>query len=599
MIWTLLFMVGSSNLGFAQIFADVEDSHWARVYIEELYREGIFMGKNPETFSPQHNVTNQEIAVLLTRIIKPQEGELKQFRAINDNRMNALQIDEYAKDAVSYVWTKNIMAEGVFYENGKMLEVRKDDLCVYLIRLLQLEQEARTYVAEKDFQPFQDEALITNTKKGFVYLAREKGIVNGDEAGKFNPQNKVTRAEVAKMLYITKNLLEKKDDKQLENYLVPDETIKINGVVYSITPNMDGFSIVVQDQQGVTHNFGAKEAVPFYRDAESSSISTIVAGEIIAVEYNDKNQVVRIDGQKIQQVLLTGRIGDLLPGGNAVIFETKVNEQWLPTTYPIDTNTKIYLDGQISSFSELSKGQLATMTISNNRVTLIQAKKLENVITGILEEYQMGENKLQVRTKGLLKSFEISSKSTVLRNNHETSLSALKMGDRVVVTVDGESVLSVVSTGENAVISGKIDSIYISKKPKLFFVDVEETLNVYRLHENCTYRDNLTNKTIYDIRLGQMVEAEVKDSEIVAVRWNGTSNNVQEIGILKGIDILNAQITLEKDGIAIPVFTGLSQIFDATGTPTNMFGLHIGKRIAVTGQYKNNRLEAITIVEMP
>jgi len=598
-VLAILLVLGLSlQAGFAQIFVDVPDDHWAKTYIENLYREDILKGKTPETFAPQKSISNQELAVILTRIEKPTQDTITKAKKLYDYVIDTLDIEEYAKESVAFVWFKGIMAEGVFYQNGKDTAVRKDDMCVYLIRQLGLETQAKAYNSQNSSFRFNDEATISQYKRGYVYLAREKGIVNGDEAGNFNPNNEITRAEAAKMLYITKQLRGNTSQITPPTPTVP-QTTKVTGIVKSFVKQASNYIITLQKADGSLENITVTDTTPFYRDALTTSVSTITIGETLNIEKTAISTVKRIDGTKVVQTIIEGRLNAVQTSTNTIVFEKNINNQWIQTQYRLDGSTAIYVNGVAATINQLQKGQTAKLTIANNQLKMIQTTRKENVLTGILATCDIANGNIEVKVGNELKKFNINSSISVIRNSMASNLSQLKTGDRVVLTLDDEDILSIVTNGENGVKTGKIDSIYIAKEPKVYFLDGSQMLNVYQLNSGCVYKDNLTNKSIYDLRLGQQVELEIKDSEIASIKWNGTSSNVQEIGILKGVDILNAQIIIEKEGTVIPVFTGLSKIYDPFGQDISVYGLLIGQRIAVTGQYKNNRFEAITIVVMP
>lgn len=367
----LFFLINGS---FAQLFLDIPKAHWAKDYIEALYEEGVFMGRTLAHFAPDENVTNQELAVILTRILKPQKEELSAWAKADEIDMERFKIAAYAKESVAYMWHKQIMVEGVFYENGQSAAVKREDFCVYMIRLLGLEEEAKEAEENQSVEPFQDHDGIGRSKRGYVYLAREKGIIQGDESGYFNPQREVTRAEAAKMIYFTRNLLEAieegdEDEKSSEDRLLSkgDGT---EGRIKFVRPSYHGFLMVLATTEGQNVSLNIKRETPFYRGAQLDTLLTLSVGETVKIETDEAGDPVAIWGESVEPVFLKGKIWDLLSDEKGIVF--KRDEENKTSVYFMDENTLIYVAGVAKDAEFLLPGQRIQLIAEHQYIKIIQ-----------------------------------------------------------------------------------------------------------------------------------------------------------------------------------------------------------------------------------
>lgn len=175
----------------AYIYTDTAE-HWAKDYIGELSKRGIFNGYEDGSFKPDLGITREEMAVALTRAL---DIEDKARRAPYYSYTDSSYVSTWALDAV------NMMSKlGVFtgYDDGSYKPqqiISREQMVAVIMRMF---DDSVPKVA----LDFTDEHVIGDWAVGYVESATTLGIVAGYPDGTFRATNYITRAEAAKILYI-------------------------------------------------------------------------------------------------------------------------------------------------------------------------------------------------------------------------------------------------------------------------------------------------------------------------------------------------------------------------------------------------------------
>lgn len=171
-------------------FEDSKD-HWAREYIESLYKEGIISGMDESTFAPEAIVTRAQ----LTKLIAQAAGlEVKdsQTRVFND-----VASGEWYTAFINAAYSAGVING---YEDGSF----KPDVPVTrqeMSKILCIAADIMNLPHNEISVSFADHALIDDWAKDYVASASSMGLFSGDERNFFNPHNNATRAEAAAVIY--------------------------------------------------------------------------------------------------------------------------------------------------------------------------------------------------------------------------------------------------------------------------------------------------------------------------------------------------------------------------------------------------------------
>ena len=179
----------------AAAFSDVPDDHWAANYISSMKNANIINGYGDGTFLPNKEVKTGEFIKMLAMTIwpdfhyaSPQEGvhwSTVFARSLNDI---ILDVDDYDNERLERVITR----------------VEAAELICRFAQIAHLQDERYTKLDKTGsyITIFKDEAEIVGERERlYVDNCVRLGLISGFDDGTFKPQNGLTRAQAAKIIY--------------------------------------------------------------------------------------------------------------------------------------------------------------------------------------------------------------------------------------------------------------------------------------------------------------------------------------------------------------------------------------------------------------
>ena len=168
-------------------FTDVPANAWFAEYVEKAVDAGIVLGQGNGTFNPYGNITREDFAMMTVRMlgVEVDEDATVPFK-------DEASVSAYAKGAVAYCAANKILNG---YEDGNFnpkATITREEAAKILAAALKLDVTGTT--------TFADNARIQSWAVPYVAACQKAGIFGGDEANRFNPQQKITRAETAKVM---------------------------------------------------------------------------------------------------------------------------------------------------------------------------------------------------------------------------------------------------------------------------------------------------------------------------------------------------------------------------------------------------------------
>ncbi|MCC3372494.1 S-layer homology domain-containing protein [Cohnella sp. REN36] len=180
----------------AIVFYDVGVSYWAYPQIISMSEVGLIKGYSDNSFKPKKAVTREEFAALITRAFYldlPDDGAKQTFADVAKSRWSFGDI-EAAKDFLT----------GYYPPSGKAFfdptaSATREDVAVALVKTLGYQPD--DLQDEGILDRFYDGDKVSPNMQTYVALAVENKLVTGYEDGTFRPNQGVTRAEAAALLY--------------------------------------------------------------------------------------------------------------------------------------------------------------------------------------------------------------------------------------------------------------------------------------------------------------------------------------------------------------------------------------------------------------
>jgi len=155
--------------------------HWSEDYIEQVTDAGVMTGYPDGTFQPDNAITRAEFAAVFVRFL----GDAAGVATFDDT------IEHWARGYIAAIADRGaVMGVGNNMFAPDSL-ITREQIATILYRTFEFD----------DFNPestlFAGDIEISYWAANAVYAVRAAGIMTGDSAGGFNPQETATRAEVA------------------------------------------------------------------------------------------------------------------------------------------------------------------------------------------------------------------------------------------------------------------------------------------------------------------------------------------------------------------------------------------------------------------
>jgi hypothetical protein len=228
-------------------FSDVDTSHWAYSAISWMVDQKVLAGYPDGTFKPGNIINRGEFAkiMVLTLELPLREPENSTFKDIAKSDW------EYKYVETAKYYLTGFRTSGGDYFRPKNEAVR-EDMAVALVKALKFSNETPD---ESILDIFNDSDTISPALRKYVAIAVNHNIMKGNPVENstlkaFRPQNPLTRAEAAVLLYNLANdqKITYEDVNEVEESEIPDlpkQDNAYNHTIPQVTGKVDGNRIVL------------------------------------------------------------------------------------------------------------------------------------------------------------------------------------------------------------------------------------------------------------------------------------------------------------------------------------------------------------------
>ncbi|MBE5039155.1 S-layer homology domain-containing protein [Ructibacterium gallinarum] len=180
------------DLGQNTGFSDISGYDWAKDAIAYLAANNIMVGDSSGLFRPGDSVTREELVKVIVMAIG--KGKLETA----DLDFEDVQ-DEWYKTYIETAYKNGIIKGLTETRFGVGEAVTREDACVMLVRAA--EAYYKTFHKEQTLVDIQDFDTVSDYARVSVDTLARAQIISGFEDGTFRPQQNITRAEIAKVIY--------------------------------------------------------------------------------------------------------------------------------------------------------------------------------------------------------------------------------------------------------------------------------------------------------------------------------------------------------------------------------------------------------------
>jgi|GEM_PF-3901425 len=423
----------------AQVYPDVKVGHWAEKDIAKMKAKGIVAGFT-DGYHPTEAVTREQAIVMIIRTMgKAGEAYGKKLPA---NLKNPERVSSWAKESVA------LAAELGFLSQEDLSNFRpKDPTKRYEMAIFAAKALGYTNPSSNVNLGFADEKDIPANAKGFIAAAREAGVMKGLNDNTFRPNEPLNRAQMASILNILDQKLNKFSNKS------------IYGKVFSVSTADNSVLVEVGD--------GLIQTIPLAKDAfiykgKSTTLSAITKGDNIEVITNDRGEALYIEQvtsiEVPTNVTVKGKI-TLISRTPSVSLRI-VKDDGSSGNYTLADNATILVDGISAQASALTLGQRVVLTITGNQATKVEVitEEIEEEPTIIdedepeedeeevgLQSYFVGEitnldssnRTIRLKTVEKIPAYVILDfRTIIIKRDLPITFSELEPGDQIIVVGD-------------------------------------------------------------------------------------------------------------------------------------------------------------------
>ncbi len=171
-------------------YNDLEKTHWAYSSIQKLSAKGFINGMPDGTFRPEETVTREQFVTMIVKAFDIQSTD------VNLN-FSDVERGRWSFDAIRAAYNNGIIkgiTDSLFNPDGA---VTRQDAAVIIARACKL----KTTSLKEGTSNFTDWMDVSEYAKDAVGALSSEGLLAGFPDGSFKPQDTLTRAQAAKLIY--------------------------------------------------------------------------------------------------------------------------------------------------------------------------------------------------------------------------------------------------------------------------------------------------------------------------------------------------------------------------------------------------------------
>jgi hypothetical protein len=177
-------------------FSDLPQSHWAYKYIAEMVNKKVLDGYPDKKFRPENSVSRAEFATIIVKAAGLQAQKVN-YSSFSDVKVTDWY-SPYIETAKDYL--TGFRTAGGSYIFNPTAPATREDITVAIVKLkgYDVNRLSNQSIIQNMFSDYDG---ISESAKNYVAIAVQNGLVSGYEDGTFKPQNSITRAEAATLLW--------------------------------------------------------------------------------------------------------------------------------------------------------------------------------------------------------------------------------------------------------------------------------------------------------------------------------------------------------------------------------------------------------------
>ncbi|MFV0519833.1 MAG: S-layer homology domain-containing protein [Lachnospirales bacterium] len=535
---------------FANSYSDVPTNHWAYKQIDYVTDAGYMSGNTEGAFELNQKIDPFEMAKIIARVagfktgVNATTADLSNQETIYEKHKTFIsQYSSFslwntsANREIAYLLEKGILADTDLNKfviktetnTEKVVNPSREDLSYYLVKALGKESEAKALTS---FTKFADDSSIAASRKSYVYYLRSKSVISGDSENKFNPNNNVTKAEMATILYNVDTKI---------NGVNPDGTGTSTGtgtgtstgtdtgtgtstgtgttsqltvVTGTITDVNQAFkTFTIQGADNTSKSYVLKSTGSLFLNNETTTIDKLTKGMTVSCVIENNSGIVTL---------------------RAVSVSTPTTDTGTGTTTDTGTSTGTGTTTDTGSTTELvipSDAKEVTGAIVSHNTGFDEASRT------ITLEVSSTSSSGKVTTSTV--TYNVLNNANITHDGNKVLLGQLNPYDYATVLVSNNKVYSIESHTRFSQVSGvlvekkydSVDNYYLSVKDR-----TTEKITDYKVTTSTKYVRGGSSSSFDSIRIGDSITLSLDYNTVLTASATMTSKTTVK-GIIKEIAI--------------------------------------------------------------
>lgn len=363
---------------------------------------------------------------------------------------------------------------------------------------------------------------------------------------------------------------------------------------------------------GVTRTYTIPSDATITVDGLVDSLSTTLKNSYVVLRLLDEDASVQSASVDTKSNYVQGVIRSVDSSDDTISITRLSNDR--NATYDVTSSAVITYDGKTTRLKDLDKNDFVTILLNeSDDATMIQAYPSSTTTEGTISERTFGSGTdttitfVVTQKDGTKVSFKVdlSDPPVVERDDEDSTVDKLRVGDEVEFTVRYGDVTRIEATTQNVNLTGTVERIIQEKSGytlEMLLSDGEEVS--YTVDNSVSVTQNNKEVTLSSLKPGYKLGLAVNGDQVVAIEIQQAVNTGNKVsGTILVVDYAQDIIYLRavtdtggEDIVTVSVPSSAVILSASTGKSLVLRDLDTGNVIEVNGSYSGTIFEATIIL---
>lgn len=363
---------------------------------------------------------------------------------------------------------------------------------------------------------------------------------------------------------------------------------------------------------GVTRTYTIPSDATITVDGLVDSLSTTLKNSYVVLRLLDEDASVQSASVDTKSNYVQGVIRSVDSSDDTISITRLSNDR--NATYDVTSSAVITYDGKTTRLRDLDKNDFVTILLNeNDDATMIQAYPSSTTTEGTISERTFGSGTdttitfVLTQKDGTKVSFKVdlSDPPVVERDDEDSTVDKLRVGDEVVFTVRYGDVTRIEATTQNVNLTGTVERIIQEKTGYTLEMLLSDGERVsYTVDSTVSVTQNNKEVALSSLKPGYKLGLAVNGDQVVAIEIQQAVNTGNKVsGTILWVDYAQDLIYLRattdtgsEEMVTVEVPSSAVILNASTGKSLVLRDLDTGNVIEVNGSYSGTIFEATIIL---